>query len=297
MRKILITGANGLLGQALIRRLSPDMPVFGCDLHPGAYQAERFPLTYFKADLTNRNEFEPAVAEIRPDVIINTAAYTDVDRSEDEKELCWLRNVHSLEIIIDSVRSFSPLLVQISTDYVFDGTEAPYSEEHQVKPLGYYGHTKYMAERVVRASKLEHIIARSMVLYGQGIHVRPNFALWVIEQLRAGNSIPVVTDQIGNPTFIDDLAEALIRLVAREEYGLFHIAGREVCSRYDFACKIASVFGLDAALIRPVKTAELKQKALRPMNSAFTLDKLYNILDWLPARINDSLLILKSQLY
>jgi dTDP-4-dehydrorhamnose reductase len=153
-----------------------------------------------------------------------------------------------------------------------------------------------MAERLVKSSKLEYIIARTMILYGHGLRVRPNFALWVINQLNTGQPIQAVTDQLGNPTFIDELTEALYRLIQREEYGVFHITGQEVCSRYDFACRIADIFGLDKSLIRPVLTVDLHQKALRPMNSAFILDKLYNTLDWLPANINESLLVLKSQL-
>jgi len=297
MKKVFITGSNGLLGQALIRCFGLKVSVHGCDLQANSYLRDSHPYEYFKIDITNRNELEPVVTNIQPDVVINAAAYTDVDRSEEEKELCWLRNVHSLEVLIDSIRKFSPLLVQISTDYIFNGKEAPYHENDPAQPLGYYGHTKYMAERVVKGSKLEYIISRSMILYGHGQKIRPNFALWVIMQLKAGKPISVVTDQIGNPTFIDDLAEALFRLIQLEEYGVFHIAGSEVCSRYDFACKIADVFELNKALIRPVSTAELKQKAPRPMNSAFTLDKLYNTLNWLPAKINDSLLVLKSQLY
>ena len=296
MKKVLITGSNGLLGQALIRKFSPTTQLFCCDLQPSNYLGNIYPLEYFKADITNRNELEPVVVSAKPDIVINAAAYTDVDRSEIEKELCWSRNVHSLEVIIDSCHSFSPLLIQISTDYVFDGKEAPYRENDTPKPLGYYGHTKYMAERIVKGSKLEYIIARSMILYGSGLQVRPNFALWVIQQLKAGKTIQVVTDQIGNPTFIDELAEGLFRLIEREEYGLFHITGQEICSRYDFACKIAAVFKLDKSLIHPVTTSALLQKAPRPMNSAFTLDKLYNTLDWLPAKIDDSLLTLKSQL-
>jgi dTDP-4-dehydrorhamnose reductase len=296
MKKVFVTGSNGLLGQALIRHFSQIIPVSGCDLQPASYLGDRYPYNYFKVDITKRNELEPVVSAERPDVIINTAAYTDVDRCETEKELCWLCNVHGLEVLIDSIRSFSPLLIQISTDYVFDGKSAPYRENDSPQPLGYYGHTKFMAERLVRGSKLEYIIARSMILYGHGLHIRPNFALWVINKLKAGKSVQVVTDQIGNPTFIDELAAALYRLVQNEEYGVFHITGQEVCSRYDFACRIADVFELDKSLIRPVTTADLQQKALRPMNSAFTLDKLFNTLDWLPARINESLLALKSQL-
>jgi dTDP-4-dehydrorhamnose reductase len=296
MKNVLITGSNGLLGQALIRRFSPVARLLCCDLQTGNYLGKVYPLDYFKADITNRNELEPILASAKPDIIINTAAYTDVDRSEIEKDLCWARNVRILEVLIDSCHNFSPVLIQISTDYVFDGKEAPYRESDPLKPLGYYGHTKYMAERIIRASKLEYIIARSMILYGSGVQVRPNFALWVIQQLKAGKPIQVVTDQIGNPTFVDDLAEALSRLIETEEFGLFHIAGQEVCSRYDFACKIAAIFKLDRSLIQPVTTSVLQQKAPRPMNSAFTLDKLYNALDWLPATIDDSLLALKSQL-
>jgi len=296
MKKVFVTGANGLLGQALIRRFSQTIPVAGCDLQADAYAGDRYSYKYYKADITRRNELEPVLSAERPDVIINTAAYTDVDRSETEKELCWLCNVHGLEVIIDSIRSFSPLLVQLSTDYVFNGKEAPYRENDQTQPLGYYGHTKYMAERLVKSSKLEYIIARSMILYGQGRQVKPNFALWVINQLKTGQPVRVVTDQTGNPTFIDELAEALFRLIQGEEYGVFHIAGQEVCSRYEFAVRIADVFELDRSLIRPVSTAELAQKAPRPMNSAFSLDKLFNTLDWLPAKINESLLVLKSQL-
>jgi dTDP-4-dehydrorhamnose reductase len=296
MKKVFVTGSNGLLGQALIRHFSQTIAISGCDLQPASYLSERYSYNYFQADITKRNELEPVLSAERPEVIINTAAYTAVDRSEIEKELCWLYNVHSLEVLIDSIRSFSPLLIQISTDYVFDGKSAPYRENDPAQPLGYYGHTKYMAERLVRSSKLEYIIARSMILYGQGLSIRPNFVLWVINKLKAGESIQVVTDQIGNPTFVDELAVALDRLIRNEEYGVFHITGPEVCNRYDFACRIADVFELDKSLIRPVTTADLKQKALRPMNSAFTLDKLFNTLDWLPAKINESLLALKSQL-
>jgi dTDP-4-dehydrorhamnose reductase len=296
MKKIFITGCNGLLGQALIRKLNDSFEVSGCDLQASSYLAGAYPVTYYKADITNRNEFEPVIADIRPDVVINTAAYTDVDRSEVEKDLCWSCNVRSLEVIIDSIRPFSSLLIQLSTDYVFDGKEAPYREGDPPKPLGYYGHTKYMAERIVRSSKLEYIIARSMILYGSGVRIRPNFALWVIDRLKKEKSIRVVTDQTGNPTFVDEIAEAFLRLMAKEEYGVFHIAGVEVCSRYDFARRIADIFDLDKSLIQPVSTADLQQSAARPMNSAFTLDKLYNSIDWLPAGLDESLRVLKSQL-
>jgi dTDP-4-dehydrorhamnose reductase len=134
-----------------------------------------------------------------------------------------------------------------------------------------------------------------MILYGHGQKVRNNFVTWVIQQLKSGNKIKVVNDQRGNPTLVDDLSEAIRRLLEKEEYGIFHISGNEVCSRYEFAQKIVEVFDLDGKLIEEVDSSQFKQAAPRPVNSSFNLDKLSNTLDWLPGGIEESLIKLKSQ--
>ena len=135
-----------------------------------------------------------------------------------------------------------------------------------------------------------------MVLYGTGENIRPNFATWVVEQLRSGNEIKIVDDQSGNPTFVDDLSDGIYRLIDREEYGIFHICGNEVCSRYEFAMKIAQIFGLGSTLIKKISTKDLVQKAPRPMNSSFNMDKLYNTIDWLPGKLDVSIQKFKAQM-
>ena len=296
MKKVLITGSNGLLGQATVRLFRKDVEVIGCDIGSAAVDYFHPPQRYIQLDLTDRGRVKSQLSGLKPEIIINTAAFTDVDGCESKTEACWLINAKAIEEMIDVSQAFSPLFVQISTDYVFDGNSGPYRETDTPKPLGYYGLSKYAAEKTIRNSNLEYIIARSMILFGWGKDVRLNFVTWVVDQLKKRKKIRVVNDQIGNPTYTDDLAEALLRLIRKEEYGLFHIAGNEICSRFEFACKIAEIFDLDRSLIQEIKTSDLGQKAPRPMNSSFVLDKLSNTVDWLPSKLTDALKKLKSQL-
>jgi dTDP-4-dehydrorhamnose reductase len=296
MKKVLITGSNGLLGQATVRLFRRDFDVIGCDTGSAAVDYFHPPQQYLQLDLTNRERVKSQLSILKPDIIINTSAFTNVDECESKTEACWSINAKAIEEMIDVSQAFSPLFVQISTDYVFDGNNGPYREIDTPKPLGYYGLSKYAAEKTIRNSDLEYIIARSMILFGWGKDVRLNFVTWVVDQLKKRKKIRVVNDQVGNPTFTDDCAEALLRLIRKEEYGLFHIAGNEICNRFEFACKIADTFELDRSLIQEIKTSELAQKAPRPMNSSFVLDKLSNTIDWLPSKLTDALKKLKSQL-
>lgn len=296
LKKVVVTGSNGLLGQYLVRKFNTDYYVVGCDLTPENNNTLTPPQEYHSIDLTNRTDVGKFFGEHTPHVIINAAAYTAVDKCEEDKELCWSTNVKSVELMVETSTSFSPLFIHISTDYVFDGKSAPYRESDEPKPLGYYGLTKYSSEKVIRASNLEFIIARAMILYGAGERIRPNFVTWVIEQLKNKKVIQIVNDQRGNPTYAEDLAHAIHRLIKKEEYGIFHVSGKDSCTRYEFACKIAEIFKLDKGLIKEVTTEQLNQKALRPRDSTFILDKLSNRLDWLPGSIEESLRNLRLEL-
>ncbi len=296
MKNLLITGVNGLLGQSLVARFSKDYNVFGCDLGAFFVCKDEYSIEYSVLDLTNRNDVLKYFGSKQPDIIINAAAYTNVDGCESDRETCWNVNVKSIELMEEAAKSFKPLFVHVSTDYVFDGSAGSYRETDVTKPLGYYGVTKSSSEKIVRNSDLEHIIVRTMILYGTGVNTRPNFATWVVDQLKSGKEIKVVDDQIGNPTFIDDLSEGIYLLIEKEEYGLFHICGNEICSRYEFALKIAQVFNLDESLIKKIATKNLNQKAPRPMNSSFNMDKLYNTIDWLPGKLDISIQKFKTQM-
>ena len=296
MKKILITGVNGLLGQSLVRKFNKDFQIMGCDLSAFFACQDEYTIEYFVLDQTNRNDVLKFFSSNQPDIIFNAAAYTNVDGCESDRETCWNVNVKSIELMEEACKSFEPLFVHISTDYVFDGTSGSYRETDEPKALGYYGLTKLSSEKVVCNSNQEYIIARTMVLYGTGENIRPNFATWVVEQLKSENEIKIVDDQIGNPTFVDDLSEGIYRLIDREEYGIFHICGNEVCNRYEFALKIAQIFGLDSTLIKKILTKDLDQRAPRPMNSTFIMDKLYNTIDWLPGKLDVSIQKFKAQM-
>ena len=157
--------------------------------------------------------------------------------------------------------------------FVFDGTAAPYTEESRPQPLGYYGRAKLAGENALHSSGANFAVARTMVRYGNGSGLRPNFVTWLITQLRAGSPVRIVKDQFGNPTLASELAVALRQLAESGRNGIYHICGAEIVSRYDFARRVARVFALEEKLITPVATADLRQAASRPANSGFDISK------------------------
>jgi dTDP-4-dehydrorhamnose reductase len=296
IKKVLIVGSNGLLGQSLVNRFAKSFQVYKTSLESEDY-IPSIGESYRSLDITSRSKVQEYLEKIKPEIIVNAAAYTNVDKSEIDQETCWNVNVKAVENIIEAAETFKPLLVQISTDYVFDGETGCYRETDQTNPKGVYARSKMAAENIVRTSDLDYIIARTQVLYGSGQNVRNNFATWVIEKLQNDEEIKVVGDQIGNPTYIDDLSEGLMRLIDFNEYGLFHISGSEIISRYNFALKIADRFDLDSSKIEKINTEDLNQQAPRPMNSSFILDKLVNRIQWEPSDIDSGLTKLKRKYY
>ena len=296
MKKILVIGSNGLLGQSIVKKFNRHYEITGCSLEQENYNSVYSFHEYFQLDITKRSEVRNFFSHHKPDIIINAAAYTNVDKCEDERKLCWEINVKGVENILEVSESFSPVFLQISSDYIFDGSTGPYREIDDPKPLGYYGFCKLAAEKLLRACGLEYLIIRTAILYGNGYKVRPNYVTWVINELKHGKKIDVVNDQHGNPTFVDDLSETIYRLLDKDAYGIFHVSGRESCSRYDFALKIAKIFELNSDLIQETTSDKLDQKTPRPMNSSFVLYKLHNTIDWLPSNVEDGLIKLKKQL-
>ncbi len=295
MHKILIFGSNGLLGQNLVRHFYHKYEIFGASFEDENY-IPQYHFPYYTVNLTDRLGVAELINKIEPTVIFNAAAFTNVDKCEDDPETCWNVNVRGVENIVDACGTIKPILVQVSTDYVFDGENGPYTEDDTPNPRGNYARSKYNAEKVVSNADLEYIIARTQVLFGNGKRIRPNFVTWVIDRLRHKEKIRIVDDQIGTPTYAPDFCQALDRLLQNEAFGLFHISGAEIISRYDFALKICDVFDLDATLIERIKSKDLKQKAPRPMNSSFKIYKLINYTGWEPHSITEALQLLKKEL-
>ena len=270
--KILVTGAQGLLGSNLCARLRGHYETLGLvrSFRPeAAYEG----IDYVEGDIADRNTVISLLKKFHPKYIINAAAYTHVDACEHEREQCWKVNAEAVGHLAAGARMIDARIVTVSTDYVFDGKAGPYRESDKPNPLGYYGKSKLASENEVRLSGADYAIARTMVLYGTAPVARPNFVTWLIDMLQQGREVRIVDDQYGNPTLASELAEALIALMRSEHSGVYHISGSEMLSRYDFACQVAEVFGLDAGLISRIKTSELGQAAPRPLRSGFIIEK------------------------
>ncbi|MDZ7344188.1 MAG: dTDP-4-dehydrorhamnose reductase [candidate division KSB1 bacterium] len=273
-RKVLIAGANGLLGQRLVRVFQDDYDVLGI----GRRAQPKLPagnFQYRQGDITHRQQLRDLVLEFVPNIIINAAGFTDVDGSETERELCWRVNVTGVENLIYTAQKVQARLIHFSTDYVFDGKAGPYNEAARpnIDGAGFYARSKLAGENALRHSDIHYAIVRTMVLYGTGYDLRPNFVSWLICQLLLGKTVRIVDDQFGNPTLASELASAVRALAECGGQGIYHISGSEVIDRYHFALKIAEVFDLDPRLIRPVKTSELQQAAPRPLRSGFDISK------------------------
>lgn len=286
--RIFITGCNGLLGQRLTQSLAESNHIFGVDLQPQMH-LQNTPCEYFPQDITRRDEIIELVAKIQPNYIINTAAMTDVDGCEEQKDRCWRINVLAVEHLIRAAKKAKAHLIHISSDYVFDGTSPPYWEEAPTKPLGFYGKSKLASENELRGAEVPHTIIRTQVLYGVGDNIRPNFVDFVLRRLQAGDVVKIVADQRGNPTLADDLASGIARVMVLQKEGIFHISGSESVTRHEFARRIAIEFGENPDRIQPIKTAELAQKSPRPADSTFTLDKIVRELSFLPRGIQEGL--------
>jgi dTDP-4-dehydrorhamnose reductase len=293
--RLLIAGANGLLGQKLLHTFRGDYDILATGIEDKAFVQGAF-FRYIRADLTQRTEVHNLVRAFEPTGVLNAAAYTNVDGSETDRENCWKVNVTAVEYLAAAAKKVGAKLVHVSTDYVFDGNSGPYNENSRPNPLGYYGKSKLAGENAVIASGVDYAICRTMVLYGVGIGLRPNFATWLADMLSQGRPVNIVDDQLGHPTISDDLAGAMRAVFESKKSGIFHTTGADYVSRYDFAIKMAQVFGFDASRINRSKTADLNQKAPRPLESEFILDKLKKETGYLPMSLEASLTLLREQL-
>jgi len=260
--------------------------VFSFDMAGGSETAAG-PVT--ELDISSAEAVRSGIAACSPDWIVNTAAYTAVDDSEEDDGKVHEVNVVGVENLLAAVSAGGGRLLTLSTDYVFDGSAGPYDEDDTRNPLGVYGASKAAMEDAVIAHGGSHLIVRTMVLFGAAPGVRTNFGLWVLQNLQAGQEMTIVTDQMGNPTLASDLARLLLEMMRHGVEGIWHVAGRDRISRFDFAVALARAFGLDENLIRPVRTVDLGQAADRPLESGFTLRRLRDDLLLEPLGLDDSL--------
>ncbi len=270
--KVMVFGANGLVGQKLINEMNSSYEIIAVGRGPKTYKSDQ-KIEYHKADITDSARVNELIRMVSPGVIVNAAAYTDVDGCEANKEKCWKVNVEGVENITRVARLINSKLIHISTDYVFDGKNGPYSEDERPQPSTYYGKAKLASENVLIGSKVRHTIIRTNVVYGTAYPAKASFVRWVTDELSAGNRINVVNDQYNNPTFANDLAACILRVIQLDADGLYNYSGADYLNRFEFAQKIAEKFGYSPKLIFPITTEDLGQLAKRPKKGGLKTEK------------------------
>ena len=278
--KILVTGAYGQLGRALYKKRNENIKYLWTGKNiPSSGEG-------IHLDILDRINLRELINLCSPDVIINLAALTNVDFCEKNPLLAQEINAKGVKNICDS---FSGKIIQISTDYVFNGEKGPYSEDDEVAPLSVYGATKLEAEKIVMSHSLENLILRANVLYDYDAQSKASFLSWVVNSLKQKKPIKVVNDQVCNPTWTESMVKTILSCIENNINGIYHWGDAEFLSRYEFALKIAKSYELDSNLISPVLTKALYQIAPRPLNSGLKSHKLSKILDIHQPSINECL--------
>lgn len=293
--KLLITGASGLYGSKLAK-LALDC---GIDVYSSDIQGLSKYGSFVKLDIANKAQVDEAFAAIKPEVVVHAATLTDVDKCELNKELAWNVNVGGTENIAEAAKRMGAFLVYISTDYVFSGEKGCYVESDSPDPINYYGLTKLEAETVVMQTmpEADFFIGRPSVIYGATPAAgKVNFALWLIETLRKGDRVKIVTDQWNTPTLNTNLAEMTLEVIQRRVSGVFHTCGATRVSRYEFACQIADCFSLDKSLIDKVSASAFSWPAKRPADSSLDTSLIGRTLNCKPLALDAALGRLKQEL-
>jgi len=289
--RILITGSNGLLGQKIVNQLSNSNYSFLATSLGENRNSKCNSAFYETLDITNIEEIKGCVNKFKPTHIINTAAVTNVDYCEDNIELCNRINSDAVKMLLDISILNNIQLVQLSTDFVFDGKDGPYSETDIPNPLSIYAKSKYKAEQLLVNNEYKNwSIIRTIIVYGEGENLsRSNIVLWAKSALGENKPLTIVDDQFRSPTWADDLAWACIQTSKLNETGVFHISGPKVYSIYELVCEIADFYGNDKKLIKPIKSNTLNQRASRPPITGFDISKAIKVLGYNPKSLKNSL--------
>ncbi|MFN8290552.1 MAG: SDR family oxidoreductase [Chitinophagaceae bacterium] len=288
---ILLTGANGFVGYYLCELLlqqAHQVTATGkgpCRLpfihHPG--------FTYAEMDITQAATTGECIKKIKPEIIIHAAAMSKPNDCEANKEQARLVNVSGTAHLLTAAAAQQSFFLFLSTDFVFDGVKGMYKEDDIPGPVNYYGGTKLAAEDLVKEYPGGWSIIRTILVYGPPLPGRPNLLSIVKEKLERGEAYPAVDDQYRTPTYAGDLAKGIMNVAEQQQTGLFHIAGKDLLTPYEMACRAAVFLQRDPSLIRKVTAATFKEPAKRPSRTGFDLTKARTVLGYEPVSFETGL--------
>jgi len=296
--RILITGSNGLLGQKLVKLLANNPSIQFLATSTGENRIKSITgFDYVSLDITNKTQVEQVFNQFKPNVVINTAAMTNVDACEDQKEQCWNLNVNAVKNLIEASGKHQTHLIHLSTDFVFDGENGPYKEEDKPNPLSYYGQSKYEAEKLLQQSNIKWSIVRTIIVYGVVEDMsRSNIVLWAKQALEKGHPLTIVNDQFRMPTLAEDLAQACWLIGQKQATGIYNICGKDFMSILELVNRVADFYGYDKSIISPIASSSLNQAAKRPPKTGFVLDKAIKELGYSPCSFEEGLGVVTEQL-
>ncbi|MGH8004465.1 MAG: dTDP-4-dehydrorhamnose reductase [Limisphaerales bacterium] len=295
MSRVLVTGALGLLGLKISQLFAKDPAHQVLATFSNSKENWIFDIPAEAASVADFGAVTALLSSFKPDFVINCAAYSKVDRAEFERASAYQVNAEAVGFLAQEVKRLGSFLVHFSTDYIFDGKSGPYSEGARPNPLGYYAKTKYWGEEKVVRVGCRHLVVRTNVLFGvHELASKPNFFMWLVEELSASRPVKIVSDQYNNPTLADNLALLVKEAVEKKLEGVLNLAGKTYLSRYDFAMRIARFFGYDHELITPIDTASLKQPAPRPLLGGVRIERAQALLKSPIFTVEESLAFLKK---
>ncbi|CDN74351.1 SDR family oxidoreductase [Elizabethkingia anophelis] len=294
---ILITGSNGFLGRRLIKEFS-GLPyrVIATSLSDNKISDLPKNTIFIKLNIADKEEVNHIFDEYKPSFVINAGAVTNVEACEKDKDFAYAINVDAVLNIAEQAKKYESLVVQLSTDFVFDGQNGPYKESDKRCPVNEYGRTKALSEEKLEESGCDYAILRTILVYGNSDDPdRGNFVLWVKKMLSEGNEIKVVNNHWRMPTFINDLAEACRLVVEKKAKGIFNISGEEEYSIEEFARKIAQFYHLDESLITAISSEDIGQDKNRPVRTGFDLSHTKEQLGYRPKSLTEALTIMEKE--
>lgn len=298
-KKVLITGSNGLLGQKLVSLLAGKP---NCHLLATAKGANRLgdigkKYDYTSLDITNQKEVEKVISDFKPDFIIHTAAMTNVDQCVTDNAGCILLNVTATKYLAEAAEKTNSFFIHLSSDFIFDGTKGPLTEEDAPNPISFYGQSKLDAEKIITASKLRWAIVRTVLVYGIVKDMsRSNIVLWVKKSLEEKKIINVVDDQWRTPTLVEDLAMGCFLIMEKEATGVFNISGKDMLTPYQMAHLTADFFHLDKSYINKADSSTFTQPAKRPPRTGFIIEKATKVLGYNPRSFVEGIKIMMEQI-
>jgi dTDP-4-dehydrorhamnose reductase len=309
MKTILVTGSNGLLGQKLIYALlkrnssGADWNIIATARGENRLKVQEG-YTYAEMNIGDESSVQSVLSEFKPDVVINTAAMTNVDACETARDEAELLNATSVKFMTESLAALQKNnsgyrchFIHLSTDFIFDGEDGPYDESAMPNPLSHYAATKLRGEVNAMHKDLSWSILRTIIVYGIADDMsRSNLVLWAKGTLEKGQKINVVDDQFRSPTLAEDLAEGCILCAEKKAEGIFNISGEKTYSILDLVYKVADYWKLDKSLINPVSSATINQPAKRPPRTGFIIDKAKEVLGYNPHSFEEGLAVLDAQL-